>query len=342
MTLPSNALDPLVSRIKILAGMNITERRRPQGGQFTFETDGREVDIRASTIETAYGETVVVRILDKSIPLYALSELGFSPETLATYRKMLDRPFGMILVSGPTGSGKTTTLYASISQLDRVSKNIMTIEDPVEYLFEDIKQIQVNDRAGITFATGLRAMMRLDPDVILVGEIRDSDTAKTAIQAALTGHLVLSSIHANDAASVPFRLLDLGVEPYLISSVMIGTLAQRMARVVCHHCRASYQPSAEELAAYQDEMGSVDTEFFQGTGCNFCSSTGFLGRAGIFELLPFSEETRRLILTGQSLSTLKDQAAKEGVTTLRRDGMLKAKAGKTTPGEIMRNAVSTS
>jgi general secretion pathway protein E len=245
----------------------------------------------------------------------------------------------MLLVSGPTGSGKTTTLYASIAQLDRAGKNIMTIEDPIEYLFQDIKQTQVNDKAGITFANGLRAMMRMDPDVILVGEIRDSDTAKTAIQAALTGHLVLSSIHANDAASVPSRLVDLGVEPYLVASVMIATLAQRMVRTVCRHCRTSYTPSPEELAAYQEEMGLGEARFYHGTRCNLCSNTGFLGRTGVFELLTFSEEIRKMILSGGSLSELRAQAINEGMVTLRRDAMMKAGLGIVTPSEVLGNVV---
>ena len=223
----------------------------------------------------------------------------------------------MTLIGGPTGSGKTTTLYASVNQLDRNERNIVTIEDPVEYRFMDIKQIQVNEKAGTTFAGGLRSIMRLDPDIILVGEIRDGDTAKTAVQAALTGHLVLSSIHANDAASVIFRLLDLGVEPYLVSSVLVGIVAQRMIRRVCHHCRAPYQPSIEERIAYDEEMGQEQTTFYQGTGCNFCSNTGYLGRTGVFELLPFSEEIRRALLAGASVSDIKSQAIREGMVNSR-------------------------
>jgi type IV pilus assembly protein PilB len=337
MFLPSSTLDPLISRIKVLAGMNITERRRPQGGQLAFDVDGREVDLRAATIETAHGESMVIRILDKSLPLFTLPDLGFPAGTLEGFRRALSQPHGIVLVSGPTGAGKTTTLYASVAQLDRTSRNIMTIEDPVEYLFEDIKQTQVNEKAGITFANGLRAMMRMDPDVILVGEIRDSDTAKTAIQAALTGHLVLSSIHANDAASVPARLVELGVEPYLVASVLIATLAQRMVRSVCRHCRVSYTPSSEESAAYREELGTSEGKFTTGSKCNLCSNTGFLGRTGIYELMTCSKEIRRMILDNDSLVDLKDQAISEGMITLRRDAMTKVGLGTVTLGEVLTN-----
>jgi type II secretory ATPase GspE/PulE/Tfp pilus assembly ATPase PilB-like protein len=317
--------------------MNITERRRPQGGQLAFDVDGREVDLRAATIETAHGESMVIRILDKSLPLFTLPDLGFPAGTLEGFRRALSQPHGIVLVSGPTGAGKTTTLYASVAQLDRTSRNIMTIEDPVEYLFEDIKQTQVNEKAGITFANGLRAMMRMDPDVILVGEIRDSDTAKTAIQAALTGHLVLSSIHANDAASVPARLVELGVEPYLVASVLIATLAQRMVRSVCRHCRVSYTPSSEESAAYREELGTSEGKFTTGSKCNLCSNTGFLGRTGIYELMTCSKEIRRMILDNDSLVDLKDQAISEGMITLRRDAMTKVGLGTVTLGEVLTN-----
>lgn len=340
MSLPLNILEPLVSRVKILAEMNITEQRRPQDGQFSIRAEGREADIRAATYDTAYGETIVLRILDKSLPLFTLPELGFLPEALKRYRDMLKSPFGMILTAGPTGSGKTTTLYASINQLDRNERNIITIEDPIEYHFIDIKQTQVNPKAEITFATGLRAIMRLDPDIILVGEIRDSDTAKTAVQAALTGHLVLSSIHANDAVGVLFRLIDLGAEPYLISSALVGIVAQRMVRRICPHCREPYQPSIEEQIAYDDEMGEQPANFYHGAECNLCTNTGYLGRTGVFEVLPLSEEVRRLLLKGASADDIKAQALKQEMVTLRRDGMLKVKEGITTPHEVLRNVFS--
>lgn len=341
-SLPVGTLEAMISRLKVMAGMNIAERRRPQDGQFSLSVEGREVDIRAATCDTAYGETMVLRILDKSKSLFTLPELGFLPEAMKRYREMLKSPFGMILVGGPTGSGKTTTLYASINELDRNEKNILTIEDPVEYRFIDIKQIQVNVKAGITFAEGLRAIMRLDPDIILVGEIRDVDTARTAVQAALTGHLVLSSIHANDGVGVLFRLMDLGVEPYLLSSALVGVVAQRMVRRVCRHCRERYQPTLEERMAYDEEMGSSGGEvsFYAGSGCNLCANTGYLGRTGVFEVLALSEEVRRMLLRGASAGEIKAQVLKEGMVSLRRDGMLKVREGITTAREVVRNVFS--
>ncbi len=340
MSLPLSTMEPLLSRVKILAEMDIAERRRAQDGQFSFVAEGREADIRAATYETEYGETVVLRILDKALPLFTLPELGLQPDTLKKYQDMLSSPYGMILVAGPTGSGKTTTLYASINQLDRIERNIITIEDPVEYRFTDIKQTQVNPKAGITFANGLRALMRLDPDIILVGEIRDSDTAKIAVQAALTGHLMLSSIHANDAVGVLFRLMDLGVEPYLICSALVGVVAQRMVRRICHYCREEYQPSPEELAAYEDEMGQEKVRFYRGAGCNFCGGTGYLMRTGVFEVLPLSEEIRRLLLKGASAGDIMVQALSEGMVNLKRAGMMKVKEEVTTLQEARRNFFS--
>jgi len=340
MSVPKNSLTPLVSRLKILAGMDITEHRRPQDGQFSVRIDNRSVDIRAATLETAHGETVVLRVLDRSETLFNLAQLGMMEDTLRKYQDMLRSPNGIILVSGPTGSGKTTTLYASITKLDRTEQNIITIEDPIEYKFNDIKQVQVNEKAGIGFAQALRAMMRLDPDVILVGEIRDVETARTAVQAALTGHLVLSSIHANDAASVPFRLMNLGVEPYLISTAVVGVVAQRMVRRVCPHCSVNYDPSDEDLMIYQHEMGLDEVVMRKGAGCNFCSNTGYLDRTGVFELLPFSEAIRNMLLKPISVSELRTQAINEGMLTMSRDGMLKVKQGITTPSEVSRKVFS--
>lgn len=340
MSLPLSVLEPLLSRVKILAEMDIAERRRAQDGQFSFVAEGREADIRAATYETEYGETVVLRILDKTLPLFTLPELGLQPDTLKKYQDMLNSPYGMILVAGPTGSGKTTTLYASINQLDRVGRNIITIEDPVEYRFTDIKQTQINPKAGITFAAGLRALMRLDPDIILVGEIRDTDTAGIAVQAALTGHLMLSSIHANDAVGVLFRLMDLGVETYLICSALVGVVAQRMVRRICHYCREEYQPSPEELAAYEVEMGQEQTKFYRGAGCNFCNGTGYLMRTGVFEVLPLREEIRRLLLKGAGAGDIKAQAISEGMVSLRHAGMMKVKEEVTTLQEAQRNFFS--
>jgi len=339
-SLPLSTHTPLVSRVKILADMNIAEQRRPQDGQFSIKVGDRDVDIRAATLETAGGERVSLRILDKSLSLFTLPELGLLPETLRKYQALLKSPFGMILVGGPTGSGKTTTLYASISQLGESERNILTIEDPIEYRFMDINQTQVNPKAGMTFASGLRAIMRHDPDIILVGEIRDKDTATTAVQAALTGHLMLSSIHANDAVSVLFRLLDLGIEPYLISSTLIGIVAQRMIRRICTHCRAPYQPSAEEQIAYEEEMKQLPTTFYGGAGCNLCANTGYRGRTGLFELMLMSEGIRRMLLSNASAGDIRTQALKEGMITMKRDGMMKVKEGITSVSEVLRSVFS--
>lgn len=340
MSLPPSVHLPLISRLKILAGMNIADRRRPQDGQFSIETGGKTVDIRVATSDTVHGEMVVMRILDKSFALLGLTDLGFLPDALEKYRRMLNSPFGMILLSGPTGSGKTTTLYASVNQLDRSERNIMTIEDPVEYRFDGINQIQVNPSAGMTFASGLRALMRLDPDVILVGEIRDRETAEIAIQAALTGHLVLSSIHANDTVGTIFRLLDLGIEPFLISSSVIGIVAQRMVRRVCVHCRKPTAVSSEERLIYEKETGEKRAEFLYGHGCNSCANTGYRGRCGVYEILEMNEGTRRLVLSNASATEIRDRAIKDGMVPMWRDGMLKVRQGVTTPHEILRNVYS--
>lgn len=336
---PLSVHNPLVSRIKILSAMDISETRRPQDGQFALQVDGNEVDIRAATMETPHGERVTLRILDKSLALFTLTELGFQSDILSKYEAMLKSPLGMLLVSGPTGSGKTTTLYASINELDRDERNIMTIEDPIEYSFIDISQTQVNAKAGITFAGGLRAIMRHDPDIILVGEIRDADTVNTAVQSALTGHLVLSSIHANDAIGVLFRLLDLNVEPASISSTLIGIVAQRMVRQICSNCRDTYQPSEQELAFCDDAKGKITT-FYQGTGCNLCANTGYRGRTGIFEFLVMSQPIIKLLRSNASAGEIKAQAVEEGMVTMKQDGLLKIKEGITSVSEVMRSVFS--
>jgi general secretion pathway protein E len=340
LSLPMSVHAPLISRLKIMAGMNIAERRRPQDGQITFPFEDREVDIRAATSNTVHGEMMVLRVLDKSFALLALPELGFLPEALAEYLEMLKSPYGMVLTSGPTGSGKTTTLYASVNQLDRLGRKIITIEDPVEYRFNDINQMQVNTAAGVTFAGGLRACMRLDPDVILVGEIRDAETAQIAIQAALTGHLVLSSVHANDCAGVVYRLIDLGAEPFLVAQALVGVVAQRMVRRVCPHCARHIPANSDERVAYEEEMGEEQTEFLYGAGCNFCATTGYLGRTGIYEVMTVNDTIRRMILSSAGADEIRTQARSEGMPTLWRCGMLQVKKGRTTPYEVMRNVYS--
>ena len=342
MSLPLGVHAPLLSRVKIMAGLNIAERRRPQDGQITFDMGNREVDIRVATSNTIYGEMVVLRILDKTFAFLPLSEIGFLPDTLERYLHIVKTPFGIILISGPTGSGKTTTQYATVNQLDAIGRHIITIEDPVEYHFTNINQMQVNTAAGITFATGLRASLRLDPDVILVGEIRDAETAQIATQASLTGHLVLSSVHANDTVSVIFRMIDLGVEPFLLSSAAIGIVAQRMVRRICPYCSRPTSVSPDEQLAYEQELNEKAAEFLIGAGCNFCANTGYLGRTGIFEVMVMSESIRRMILSNAGSDDIRAQAYKEGMVSLWRDGMLKVKAGITTPYEVIRNVFSIS
>ncbi|MCK4263084.1 MAG: type II/IV secretion system protein, partial [Dehalococcoidia bacterium] len=340
MSLPSRIHLPLTSRIKIMSDMNIADHLRPQDGQFSTESKGRSIDIRVATTPTVNGETTVMRLLDKSLALIDLPRLGFSDEALAKYENMLKVAFGMILISGPTGSGKTTTLYASINKMDKRSRNIITIEDPVEYRFPNINQIQVNPKAGLTFANGLRSILRLDPDIILVGEIRDAETARIAVQSALTGHLVLSSIHANDAVGVIFRLLDLGIEPFLVSSAVIGVVAQRMVRRVCADCIGEREAPLMEQLAYVNETGQKRTQFTYGEGCELCGHTGYRGRTGLFEVLPISDKIRMQILKGAGTTEVRRQAIGEGMMTLMKDGMLKVKEGATTPSEVLRNAYS--
>jgi type II secretory ATPase GspE/PulE/Tfp pilus assembly ATPase PilB-like protein len=336
-TFPLNIHAPLLSRVKILSEMDISEQRRPQDGQFSVKVGGKEVDIRTATMETPYGERATLRILDRTLALFTLAELGFQPEILKKYQSLLRSPFGMILVGGPTGSGKTTTLYASVNELNRNELNIMTIEDPIEYSFMDINQTQVNAKAGITFASGLRAIMRHDPNVILVGEIRDKETVTTAVQAALTGHLVLSSIHANDAVGVLYRLMDLEAEPASISSTLIAILAQRMVRRICTRCHAPYQPTEEEQQSIKSELSPPVPMFYHGTGCNLCANTGYRGRTGIFEFLVMSENIRKMLRDHASASEIREQAIAEGMITMKQDGMRKAKEGITSISEVIRN-----
>jgi general secretion pathway protein E len=339
-TLPLTTLTPIISRIKIMANLNIADHHRPQDGQFSVKTKGRLIDIRVAIIATVYGEMAVLRLLDKSRATMALSDLGFLPESLKTFENMLRVPYGVILVSGPTGAGKTTTLYACVNSLDRKERNIITVEDPVEYRFSNINQIQVNARAGLTFASGLRSILRLDPDVILIGEIRDAETANIAIQSALTGHLVLSSIHANDAAGVVLRLVDLGVEPFLVSSALIGVVAQRMVRRICPHCGRLTKASPEESLIYSQEMKEERKEFLYGAGCNACANSGYRGRVGIFEILTTSDQIKTLLVKGTTANQLRDQAIKDGMTTLLKDGMHKVQKNMTTPTEVLRNTYS--
>jgi type II secretory ATPase GspE/PulE/Tfp pilus assembly ATPase PilB-like protein len=340
-TLNMQIHDALVSRLKIMSNMNIAERRRPQDGQYTVSVDGKNIDIRVACASTVYGEMAVLRILRKSASLLELTDLGFFPDTLKRYQQLLKLPFGMILLGGPTGSGKTTTLYASLNQLNSKERNIMTIEDPVEYHLPGINQFQVNPKAEVSFASSLRAFMRLDPDIILVGEIRDTETARIATQAALTGHLVFSSVHANDAVGILFRMQDLGVESYLICSSLAGTIAQRIVRRICSHCREEYEPPPEELAAYREEMEELPDKFYRGAGCNLCGGTGFMGQCGVYELLSLTEAVKHLFLDNATAMEIHKQAVKDGMETLKHDAMLKVKEGITTIPEVLRNVYSS-
>lgn len=338
--LPLETAIPLISRIKILASMNIADHHRPQDGQFSIKPKGRQdmMDIRVGIIPTVHGEMAALRLLDKARALMTLPQLGFLPESMAKYQEMLKVPHGMILVSGPTGSGKTTTLYATLNTLDSKGRNIITIEDPVEYRFEKINQIQVNARAGLTFASGLKSILRLDPNVILVGEMRDAETANIAIQSALTGHLVLSSIHANDSTGIVARLLDLGIERFLVASALIGVVAQRMIRRICPDCARPVKVPLVEQKAYTKETGEERDEFLYGKGCKSCAYTGYRGRNGIFEILHINDAFRTMLLDGANVTQLRSQAIKEGMIPLSKDGMLKVRANITTPAEILRTA----
>ena len=342
MTLPLSVHPALLSRVKVMAGLNIAERRRSQDGQITFDMGDREVDIRVATSNTIQGEMAVLRILDKAFAFLPLPEIGFLPDILGRYNQMVKTPFGMILISGPTGAGKTTTQYATVNTLDAIGRKIITIEDPVEYHFTNINQMQVNPAAGITFATGLRSCMRLDPDVILVGEIRDAETSQIGTQAALTGHLVLSSVHANDTVSTIIRMIDLGLEPFLIASALIGIVAQRMVRRVCPYCSQSREVAPDEREAYEREMNEERKEFIVGEGCNSCAGTGYLGRTGIFEVMLITENIRRMIVISAGSDDIRRQAHQEGMVSLWHDGMLKVKMGITTPYEVIRNVFSIS
>jgi general secretion pathway protein E len=339
-SLPMKTHAELSSRIKILAEMDVTRSKQPQDGQFTFDLGDRHIDIRVATTDTIYGERITLRLLDKSLSLFTLPELGFLPDTREKYKALLRNSFGMILVGGPTGSGKTTTLYTSINEIDRSKNNIMTIEDPVEYQFTDISQSQLELKAGITFASGLRAMLRQDPDVILVGEIRDKETAVTAVQAAMTGHLVFSSIHANDAISMITRLIDLGVEPTLVSATLLAAVAQRMVRRICNNCKVAVTPTAVEREIYSKIMSQELPAYYKGTGCQLCANTGYHGRIGIFEMLVVSDEIKKKLVGNAGGGELRDEAVKEGMYTMKRDAMLKIKEGITTFDEVM-NSVFT-
>jgi type IV pilus assembly protein PilB len=337
LALPADMAGAVVSRLKIMAGMNIVERMRPQDGQIATSIDGREVDIRVATTATIRGEKAVLRLLDKSKPLFRLRDLGMAPDVNETYSKLIRSPFGMVICTGPTGSGKTTTLYATLSEVNHSERNIMTIEDPVEYIFPSINQIQIREQSGITFAGGLKSILRQDPDVILVGEVRDVETARIAVQSALTGHFVLSSLHATDAASALTRFLDMGIEEFLVASSVIAIVGQRLVRRTCRACKVPYQPPAEELAFYHEGGGRPKEHFFHGEGCNFCSNTGYQERIGVYELLRVTDEIKNLIVKDATHDELRSMAVLQGMRPMREEAIRLVGQDVTTIAEVIRS-----
>jgi type II secretion system protein E len=330
--LPLKTQAALSSRIKLLAQMNIAERRLPQDGRIKGRFVGRDVDIRVSTIPTVYGESIVMRLLDKDTSFISLQGLGFSLQFLEKYEQLIRNPHGMILITGPTGSGKTTSLYASLDRINTPEKKIITIEEPVEYMLKGINQIHVRPKIGLSFANGLRSIVRQDPDIIMVGEIRDLETASIAVHAALTGHLLFSTLHTNDASSAVTRLIDMGVENYLVSSTLIGVMAQRLVRTICNECKSPYT-APEDI---KKEIGTEVNTLWKGIGCNHCMNTGFKGRAAIFELLVITDEIRDLIMAKATSREIKEKAMSLGMRTLREDGIQKVISGITTLDEVIR------
>lgn len=336
---PDIEIMPAISaRIKIIGGMNIAEKRLPQDGRISIEVDGREYDLRVSILPTLYGEKIVIRIADKNAFVLSKEELGFNDYEIKQYTNMLQNPHGIILVTGPTGSGKSTTLYSAISEINRPDINIVTVEDPVECIIDGVNQVQVNTKTGMTFATSLRAILRQDPDVIMIGEIRDTETAEIAVRAAITGHLVLSTIHTNDAPSSVLRLVDMGIEPYMVSSAMVGVIAQRLVRRICPNCIVQYPATYEEM-----EILGVKGErpmLSRGRGCPMCTFTGYRGRQGVYEVITVSKKLKEMINNRCSEGELKEYAIKNGMFTIRDNLIQKVLAGQTTVSELLRTAYS--
>ena len=337
LNLPHRIQSPLVSRIKIMAKLNIAEKRLPQDGRIEIKIADRLVDIRVSVIPTAFGERVVLRLLDKTANVLMLSDLGMQDQRVRMLNRLIKSPYGIILVTGPTGSGKTTTLYAALSTINRPEINIITIEDPIEYQMDGVGQIQVNPKIDLTFAAGLRSIVRQDPDVILIGEIRDRETAEIAIQSSLTGHLVFSTLHTNDAASAVTRLIDMGIEPFLVTSSIIAIIAQRLVRMLCPHCKEVYVPDEETLANLGLGRSVLQNNiFYRKKGCNLCMQTGFRGRTAIFEIMIVDDEIKRLVLKTSDANQINELALKRGMITLQKDGIDKVLAGITTTEEVLR------
>ncbi|MFP4104923.1 MAG: type II secretion system ATPase GspE [Phycisphaerae bacterium] len=325
----------IISRIKIMASLNIAEKRLPQDGRINLRVGGKEYDVRVSVIPMLFGEGIVMRVLDKTSVAFTLPELGMPEDTFGTFRELIKRPHGIILVTGPTGSGKTTTLYAALSAIVSGRIKVITVEDPVEYHLDGVNQIQVQSKIGMTFARGLRAILRHDPDVVMIGEIRDLETAEAAIQAALTGHLVFSTLHTNDACSAVTRLLDMGIEPFLVSSTLEASMAQRLVRTVCPDCKEPYKPDPETLPAdFNYQPGQT---LYRGAGCRKCRGTGYRGRSGVFELMTVDEPVRQRIVERSSASRIVEVARENGMRLLREDGWVKVRNGITTPEEVVRS-----
>ncbi len=335
ISLPKILQSALIARIKIMAGINIAESRVPQDGRILFHIGKRTIDLRVSTMPTIYGEDIVLRLLDKENLILGLDKLGFSPEHIQMYRQQINRPHGIILVTGPTGSGKTTTLYSTLSHINNLERSIITLEDPVEYELTVIRQTQVNPKAGLTFATGLRSILRHDPDIIFVGEMRDSETADMAIRSALTGHLVLSTLHTNDAVGSIPRLMNMGVEPFLLASALNAVIAQRLVRVICPNCKAPYDPEPRLKKRFGLPADPGFT-FYHGTGCQHCGNTGYRGRIGIFEVLAISSQIESMIMEKEDTQAIKERALSEGFITMEQDGIRKVREGITTLEEVER------
>ncbi len=340
-TAPRAIASAVTTRLKVMADMNIAEHRLPQDGRISLTVGSRQIDLRMATLPTIYGEKIVMRVLDKTNVVLGFDDLGFDDDLLAVYRKVFTKPYGTILVTGPTGCGKTTTLYATLAALNSPDKNIITVEDPVELRIKGINQVQLNVKAGLTFAAALRSILRADPDILLVGEIRDRETATVAVEAALTGHLVLSTLHTNDSASTPMRLVEMGLEPYLVTTAISAALAQRLARRLCQHCREPYEPTEAELAVGGWNPGEVlvgngNPTLYRAVGCPACSKTGYRGRKALLELLVVTEEVERLIIEGGTADDIHKLAVEQGMVTLRRSGLRKALEGETTLEEVLR------
>lgn len=337
LVVPRKAQASLISRVKIMADMDISEKRLPQDGRISATVDSKQYDFRVSTLPSVYGEKIVLRVLDKSSLQLGLNKLGFLPQTQSMFESIIDRTYGIILVTGPTGSGKSTTLYSVLNKLNSGETNILTIEDPVEYEMSGITQTQVNARAGLTFASGLRTMLRQDPDVIMVGEIRDQETATIAVEAALTGHLVLATLHTNDAPGAITRLLDMGIESFLITSSVVGVLAQRLLRLICPKCKETYVPPRDAIKRLGMNIDDgTEVRFSRGKGCDYCKGTGYKGRIGVYELMPITDKIRDLTLAKSSSYSIKEAAIEAGMKTLKDDAMEKILLGMTTLEESLR------